>query len=143
RHQKKSKTARPPIAQVLGVALNAIFLDSLDSDVEHLERMNAILKAFEDQSAKLPHIDEPMKIIQTLALKPSLDLGEVADAYSSKLPMTLRYFLDGLGTSRSETADLLSYLLFDPAYTKALIELGYQDAQSNLDQIEEFLAKGR
>jgi len=143
RKTSQSKATRPPIAQVLGVALNAIFLDSLDSDVEHLERMNSILSSIKEKYGALPKVDEPMDIIETLALKPSLDLAEVADTYSSKLPMTLRYFLDGLGTSRSETADLISYLLFDSNYTRALIELGYQDAQSRIDEIEEFLAKDK
>ena len=33
----------PPLAQVTGVFLNAIFLDHLDADLDHLARMNEIV----------------------------------------------------------------------------------------------------
>jgi NTE family protein len=47
--------------------------------------------------------------------------------------------MEGLGTSRSQSADLMSYLLFDTHYTRDLIEIGYKDAHTQLDAIEQFL----
>ena len=36
--------------------------------------------------------------------------------------------MDGLGTPDAQSADLMSYLLFDSSYTRALIDIGYHDA---------------
>ena len=48
--------------------------------------------------------------------------------------------MDGLGTPNAQSADLMSYLLFDSSYTRALIDIGYNDAQARIDEIEAFLA---
>ena len=34
---------------------------------------------------------------------------------------------------------LMSYVLFDSSYTRALIDIGYNDAGARLDEIEAFL----
>src|SRR5262249_26455693 len=39
----------------------------------------------------------------------------------------------------AQSADLMSYLLFDAAYTRALIDIGYRDASERIDEIEAFL----
>src|SRR4029077_1550214 len=36
----------PPLAQICGVFLNAIFLDHLDSDLDHLRRMNELIMSY-------------------------------------------------------------------------------------------------
>ena len=33
----------------------------------------------------------------------------------------------------------MSYLLFDHAYTRALVDIGYQDASARIDEIEAFV----
>jgi hypothetical protein len=45
-----------------------------------------------------------------------------------------------LGGQRATAVDFLSYLMFDPAYTNALAELGYADVQAQWPRIERFLA---
>jgi NTE family protein len=112
----------PPLAQVIGIALNAIFLDHLDSDLEHLERMNSV-----------------MRPIPSFSIFPSQDLSAVAETFSHKMPRLLGYFMEGLGASVAQSADLMSYLLFDPDYTRTLIEIGYHDANERIDEIESFL----
>ena len=44
-----------------------------------------------------------------------------------------------LGTLRREGSTLLSYLLFEPGYTRALIELGYHDAMARAPELRRFL----
>ncbi|MGH7893415.1 MAG: patatin-like phospholipase family protein [Candidatus Binatia bacterium] len=44
--------SHPPLAQICGVFLNAIFLDHLDADLDHLRRMNELLAAYHGEA---PH----------------------------------------------------------------------------------------
>ena len=41
----KPVMAQPPLSQICGVFLNAIFLDHLDADLDHLRRMNELIGA--------------------------------------------------------------------------------------------------
>jgi NTE family protein len=152
---------KPPLAQIFGVFLNAIFLDHLDTDLDHLRRMNELIYYFGNvsydpaaaaavgpagtsglapgPSPGPPIISEPMRIVLPFALNPSQDLAEVAHGFESRMPRMVRFAMEGLGTSKAESADLLSYLLFDSAYTRALIDIGYRDADAQADRIEAFL----
>jgi NTE family protein len=82
---------------------------------------------------ELAHID-------ALVLSPSRDLGAMALPYAKYLPTGVRYLLHGLGSTEGTGASLLSYLLFDKRYTRALLDLGYRDALTRRDEIGAFLA---
>lgn len=130
----------PPLAQVTGVFLNAIFLDHLDADHDHLMRMNEIVasSAAAMNDSVRPH--EPIRHVEPLLLAPSEDLALVAQRFAHRMPRVVRYVLEGLGTPDAQSADLMSYLLFDAAYTRTLVEIGYADAARRVDEIEGFLA---
>jgi NTE family protein len=128
----------PPLAQICGVFMNAVFLDHLDADLDHLRRMNELVRAHGEDVAPAA---EPMRTVEPLMIAPSHDLAIVAKAFSHRMPVVLRYVLDGLGTPDAQSADLMSYLLFDGAYTRALVDIGYQDADARLDEIETFLCR--
>lgn len=130
---------QPPLAQVSGVILNSIFLDHLDADVEHLKRINEIIDHYGASKEAASALREPIRKIAPLILAPSADLGKIAEHHADKMPRLVRYFMEGLGASRSESADLMSYVLFDQAYTRELVELGYKDASARIDEIEAFL----
>ncbi|MGH9889161.1 MAG: hypothetical protein ACREBE_26745, partial [bacterium] len=82
---------------------------------------------------------EPMRQITPFALAPSEDLALVAQRFAHRMPRLLRYVIDGLGTPDAQSADLLSYLLFDAAYTRTLVDIGYKDAGERIGEIESFL----
>ncbi len=128
-------THYPSAAQVLGILFHSIFLDSLDSDAERLERLNGILAAV-PPGAKLR---ERLRSIKLLVLRPSLDLGALARPHWRRLPTVVRSLVEGIGGQREGASDFISYLLFDPAYTVPLMELGYDDANDEWDRIERFL----
>ncbi|MDB5970520.1 MAG: patatin [Hydrocarboniphaga sp.] len=132
---------RPPLSQICGVFLNAIFLDHLDADLEHLTRMNELVAAYLSVShhAAPVEVSEPMRIVHPLSVAPSEDLAVVAKTLAHRMPRTIRYAMDGLGTPDAQSADLLSYLLFDSAFTRELIAIGYRDANARIDEIEAFL----
>jgi len=131
--------ACPPLAQVCGVFLNAIFLDHLDADLDHLLRMNELVR-----EARVPPAAtrEPMRVVTPLVVSPSEDLALVARRFEHRMPRLVRYIIDGLGTPDAQSADLTSYLLFDGAYTRTLLDIGYRDADARIDEIEAFLRAG-
>ena len=139
----------PPLAQICGVFMNAIFLDHLDADVDHLRRMNELVAAHAaaresagaGRAGDAPiALEEPMRVIAPLVVSPSEDLALVAQRFAHRMPRLLRYTLEGLGTPDAQSADLMSYLLFDSVYTRTLVEIGYADAGARADEIEAFLA---
>lgn len=132
-----AETIKPPLSQICGVFLNAIFLDHLDTDLDHLRRMNELITAHGYREH--PGVSEPMRIVTPFVINPSADLAIVAAELAHKMPRAVRYLLDGLGTPNAQSADLTSYLLFDRAYTRALIDIGYRDAAEHIDEIESFL----
>ena len=126
----------PPPAQVLAMLFNTIFLDTLEGDAERLQRMNRLLAALPPGS---PNPDG-MRKIDLHVIRPSRDLGKLAEGYEERLPRSLRLLLRGLGVRRLRGAELLSYLIFEEPYVSTVIELGYEDALSNWSEIERFLA---
>jgi hypothetical protein len=80
-----------------------------------------------------------MRPVEPLVVSPSEDLALVAQRFAHRMPRLVRHLLDGLGRPDAESADLLSYLLFDGAYTRTLVEIGYRDAAARIDEIEAFL----
>ncbi len=128
----------PPPAQVMGMLMNAVFLDAMESDAERLERVNRSLIA---TSTDRPH-PEGLQPLELLVLRPSRDLGDLARDLAGHLPHALRYLLRGLGSSTSKSQDMLSYLLFERPYIERLIELGRADALAHWDRIAPLLAPG-
>jgi hypothetical protein len=53
----------------------------------------------------------------------------------------VRRIVDSLGGRREGAEEFLSYLLFEPAYTSQLAELGYEDLGAQWPEIERFFEK--
>ena len=123
----------PPPAQVAGVLLNSIFLDQFDGDALRLERINRLLRA----------VPEParggLRPIELLLLRPSQDLGRLANEYEPRLPRTFRFLTRGLGTQAARSNDFLSLVMFQQDYLRRLIELGEEDAERRANEILAFV----
>jgi NTE family protein len=123
----------PPPAQVAGVLLNAIFLDLLDADAVRLEQLNALVDRLPPQARDgLRHVD-------LLVLRPSQDLGRLANEFEAALPRTFRFLVRGLGSRETRSNDMLSLLMFQPDYIAKLIELGESDARARSQEIAAFI----
>ncbi len=125
----------PPPAQVLGMLLNAVFLDALATDLERVRRINHTLSKLE--SEKRPATG--LKRLDLMVLRPSRDLGKLAADIKADIPRLLKVIVRGLGTQYSKTPDFLSYLLFEQTYVKRLMELGHEDTMLRQTEIEQFL----
>ncbi len=134
----REKTLRyPSMAQVGGHVLNSIFLDSMDVDLERVQRINRTLemipkKYMEDGSV-------PLRPVKVMEISPSRDIGKISEQYAHRLPRPVRYFLRGIGAMSNDGSSLLSYLLFDKAYCRELIALGYADTIKRRDEVLAFL----
>jgi len=136
--RQREAPSYPSFAQMAGHALSSIFLDNLGADLERMQRMNQVLRLVPSEiQQRHPELAQ----IDTLVLTPSRDLGALAVPYAKYLPKGVRYLLHGLGSTEGTGASLLSYLLFDRRYTRALLDLGYRDALARRDEIGAFLAR--
>lgn len=123
----------PPPAQVGGVLYNAIFLDQLDADAFYLQQINRLV-------AKLPESErDGLRHIDMLLLRPSVDLGRLANEYEPELPRAFRFLTRGLGTRETRSNDMLSLVMFQSDYATRLIQLGEEDAFRRLADIRRFL----
>ena len=137
---------------LLGKALNAILLDRIDSDIERLDRINAILDAGTqrygtDFVGELNHAlgNEPsqgMKQLRAVLIRASRDIGELAGEFVRSKEFhkrargvtgrVLRRLAEAEGPAGG---DLLSYLLFDGGFARRLIDLGWHDARERHDEL--------
>ncbi len=125
----------PPPVQVVGALYNALFLDVFDYDALRIERINSLVK-------HLP-LDKrgSLRCVDLLLLRPSSDLGKLANTYEPELPSAFRFMTRGLGTQETRSNDILSVLMFQPDYLRRLMDLGYADAETRREEITAFFAK--
>lgn len=135
-HSPPRRDALPP-SQIAGTLLNAVFLETIEADVERLEVVNRMVENIP------PERRDGLKAIPTLVLRPSRDLGQLAADQYRRFPRFLRYVLSGIGAQAESGSDLLSYLAFEPVYVGRLLELGYQDTLVRRTEIQEFFGEGR
>lgn len=126
----------PSLGQVVGHLLNSAFVDSLEGDLEHLEKFNRLV-------AKLPKSasgeNQRHREIQSLVISPSKPLDKLAGQSVRYLPKPFRVFMRSSGaTASGGGANLASYLLFTEQFCNKLIDLGYQDAMWERDAILRF-----
>ncbi|HXJ90319.1 MAG TPA: patatin-like phospholipase family protein [Candidatus Binatia bacterium] len=142
RIQADTNGRNPSLSQVMGVLFDAMFLDHIATDVEHLQRLNRLLEL---GHIVQPNVDENERIrpLSTFIITPSESLSELAAHHQKEMPYLIKYFVRSLGRDAESCADLMSYLLFTSRYTRDLIEIGYRDAHERIEEIEDFLYSSR
>ncbi|MEO2280819.1 patatin-like phospholipase family protein [Pseudoalteromonas pernae] len=124
----------PGISHIAGHLLDSVFADTIQADLERVERINRTVGLInaKDRHQELKHID-------TFVINPSHNFNAISSEYYDDMPLAIRTLLRGIGVKRYSESSLPSYLLFEKRYTQHLIELGYQDGLANLKELRHFL----
>lgn len=127
----------PSFGQIAGYMLDTLFMDGLYSDLERMTRINQLVDSVPEGARKgsLARV----RAIDTMLVVPSEDLRQIAYKHRRQLPIGVRALLRGLSGRGSGESRLVSYLLFEQAYTRELIELGYNDAMQVKDELRNFI----
>ena len=127
----------PSIGQIVGHMFNSAFVDSLEGDIEHMDRVNALLRMIPEEV--LEASDSPLRPVDSLVVSPSQQLDKIAGRNIRYLPKSMRFFLRSTGsTAKGGGATAASYLLFAKPFCEELINLGYQDTMWEVDAISQF-----
>jgi NTE family protein len=128
----------PSFTQIAGYMLDTLFMDGLYSDLEHMTRINQLIDSVAPQhrTGGLAR----MNAIDTMVVLPSRDLRVIAHEHAKQMPFAVRALLRGIGGSSPRENRLLSFLLFEQAYTRDLIRLGYSDAMKVKDRLMDFIS---
>lgn len=132
-HTESEDHEYPGVGQIAGYILDTLFLNSLSADIERLERINSTLEHVGDKAST------PLRQVDTLLISPSQDLAAIAEPLYHVLPASIRYLLAVMGARRGSGRRLMSYLMFERPFCRALIALGHQDAIARKTEIREFL----
>jgi NTE family protein len=134
--EKEGATGRPTVGHIAGSALNALFMDNLELDMERLHHINEIITAL-GQGVKTERSE--YDFVDCKMLRPSSNISKIAETRAKEgLPNVIQYFLSGLG-SQSQSADLASYILFEPQFCGRLVDMGYQDIQTRRQELSDWI----
>lgn len=158
----KDIDASPTFGEVIGQVMKTIFVDRLEYDLAQLRRINTIIDTgemvyggdfLEKMNQKLYNQEgqdiamRGLNKIDFLSIFPSVDIRKVfrecvdqADFMKRNLTYFERFLLRVLDVDLKQGLDFLTFILFVPSYMQRLLELGYEDAKAQHDQLVQFFA---
>jgi NTE family protein len=129
-------TAYPSLGEIGGYLLDTIFMDTLNADLNRLNRINRTLKLLSPEQLR----ESRLRRIESLVIRPSRDLREVTHEHMGEIPRAVRTLLRALGGWGRDWR-MASYLLFESVYCQELMRIGYQDGIRQREEIEEFISQ--
>lgn len=123
----------PTPAVILGALYDAVFLDHLDQDALQLERINFLLRKLK------PEDRHELREVKAIVIRPSADLGKMANEFEKELPRTFRHLMRRFGSKQTNEQDLVSTVMFHREYIARLLQLGEEDAAMHASKLAMFL----
>ncbi|MGK0359998.1 MAG: NTE family protein [Bradymonadia bacterium] len=143
---------------LIGKVLNALLLDPIAYDLQVLKRFNRMMEVLDttladDVRARIDTVvtsarGQPYRKLDALVFQPSKDLGRLAGEHLRDnvdrlgLGFIARWLLKHAGRRGATWEDdIASYILFDGAFARRLIQIGRDDAHDRADEIRGFFAE--
>jgi NTE family protein len=126
--------AYPTLGEIGGYLLDTIFMDTLNADLNRLNRINRTLGLIGPDRVG----ESGLRAIESLVIRPSRDLREVTRDHMREIPWSVRTLLRSLGGWGKDWR-MASYLLFESDYCMELLKMGYGDGMNARKKIREFL----
>ena len=117
--------------------MDTLFLNSMYSDIERLERINL---ALDHVPEGIPSEAVEFSPIEHTVISPSIDIAVIAEKHYENLPRTLRNLLRLIGMERETSRRFISYLMFEKGFCRELIECGRKDALEMENELLELLS---
>jgi NTE family protein len=125
----------PSLGEIGGYLLDTIFMDTLNADLNRLERINRTLAKVPGEHRRGTNLVD----IATLVVRPSRDLRAVTREHVADIPFAVRKLLRVLGGWGRDWR-MASYLLFESPYCRELMDLGYADGLRQRERLQAFLS---
>ena len=141
-HKRKPReimTHYPSMGKIMNHMFNAAFLDSMESDVERLTRINNTISKIPDEIILSQGI--PLRPVELLEISPSESIDDIAARHARELPRSLKFFFKTNTVGQKSSSGVLSYLLFERGFCRDLIQHGYEDAMKQKEEILRFFCE--
>lgn len=127
----------PSMGQIVGHLFNSAFVDALEGDLEHMQRMNELLKLIPENVRNEQGI--AFRPVDNMVISPTYPIDIIAGRNVRYLPKSLRFFMRSTGsTARGGGATAASYLLFSNEFINELMALGREDTFAQAENILRF-----
>jgi NTE family protein len=127
----------PSMGQIVGHLFNSAFVDALEGDLEHMQRMNELLKLIPENVRNEQGIT--FRPVDNMVISPTYPIDIIAGRNVRYLPKSLRFFMRSTGsTARGGGATAASYLLFSNEFINELMKLGREDTFAQAENVLRF-----
>ena len=132
---RRGGTDAPGLGEIGGYTLESLFAENLNADLERMQQINEMIGLMTPWRRR----SSGRRRIEVMVIRPSQDVRVIAARFLTRFPRHIRLFMRAIGGWGNEWR-LPSYLLFEGAFTQALIELGYRDGLKQRPMLEAFFA---
>lgn len=136
-HDRATAGVYPSLADTAGHVLSGVYVDRLSADIERMGQVNRLVARIPEETRRREGI--PWRPIDLMVIEPSERLDLLAADLIGTLPQAVRGLMRHLGARDNSGSAFASYLMFEAAYARRLIDLGYRDAMVRRGELAAFL----